>query len=57
MRVVMTGADGFLGWAAAGDRARQLFGQSRELPGLNPRTPCSVGPPEKPIAAMSPSGR
>ena len=32
MRVVITGAGGFLGWEAPGDCARELFGEGRELP-------------------------
>ena len=38
-------------------RHRGLFGAGRELPGLNPRTPCSAGSPERPVAATNPSGR
>ena len=38
-------------------RHRELFGAGHDLPGITPCTPCSVGPPEKPVAAMNPSGR
>jgi hypothetical protein len=53
----MTGADGFLGWEAPGDCARELFGAGRELPRLNPGTPYSLVLPEWPVATMNPSGR
>jgi hypothetical protein len=57
MRVVMTDADGFLGWAAPGDCARELFRQGRELPGLSLLTSCGVGWLERPVAVMNPSDR
>jgi len=57
MRVVMTGADGFLGWAAPGDCARELFGEGRELPGLSLVTSFGVGWLERSVAVMNPSDR
>jgi len=57
MRVVMTGADGFLGWAAPGDCARELFGEGRELSGLHLLTSRGVGRLERPAAVMNRSGR
>jgi hypothetical protein len=57
MRVVMTGAGGFLGWAAPGDCARELFGEGHELPGLSLLTSCGVGRLERPVAVMNPSDR
>ena len=53
---IQTGNDTPYGTGKA-RRQRGLFGAGRELPGLTPRTPCSVGPPERPVAAMNPSGR
>jgi nucleoside-diphosphate-sugar epimerase len=57
MRVVMTGADGFLGWHTREIALANCSERAVNYLGLNLRTPCSLGTPERPVARMNPSDR